>query len=76
MRVQLVIIIIYRILDTMILEAIRMPEIISYLNMDLIKAAEDSHMDLKSISRKAISFLKLMKEQMKMLILIQKIKFP
>jgi hypothetical protein len=68
MRVQLVIIIIYRILDTMILEAIRMPEIISYLNMDLIKAAEDSHMDLKSISRKAISFLKLMKEQMKMLI--------
>ena len=68
MRVQLVIIIIYRILDTMILEAIRMPEIISYLNMDLIKAAEDSHMDLKSISRKAISFLKLMREQMKMLI--------
>jgi hypothetical protein len=68
MRVQLVIIIIYRILDTMILEAIRMPEIISYLNMDLIKAAEDSHMDLKSISRKTISFLKLMREQMKMLI--------
>ena len=68
MRVQLVIIIIYRILDTMILEAIRMPEIISYLNMDLIKAAGDSHMDLKSISRKAISFLKLMREQMKMLI--------
>jgi hypothetical protein len=68
MRVQLAIIIIYRILDTMILEAIRMPEIISYLNMDLIKAAEDSHMDLKSISRKAISFLKLMREQMKMLI--------
>ena len=68
MRVQLAIIIIYRMLDTIILEAIRMPEIISYLNMDLIKAAEDSHMDLKSISRKAISFLKLMKEQMKMLI--------
>jgi hypothetical protein len=68
MRVQLVIIIIYRISDTMILEAIRMPEIISYLNMDLIKAAEDSHTDLKSISRKAISFLKLMREQMKMLI--------
>jgi hypothetical protein len=68
MLVQLEIIIIYRILDTMILEAIRMPEIISYLNMDLIKAAEDSHMDLKSISRKAISFLKLMREQMKMLI--------
>lgn len=68
MRVQLAIIINYRILDTMILEAIRMPEIISYLNMDLIKAAEDSHMDLKSISRKAISFLKLMREQMKMLI--------
>jgi len=68
MRVQLVIIIIYRILDRMILEAIRMPEIISYLNMDLIKAAEDLHMDLKSLSRKAISFLKLMREQMKMLI--------
>ena len=68
MRVQIVIIIIYKTMDTIDLEAIRMPEIISYLNMDHIKAAEDLHMDLKSISRKAISFLKLMKEQMKMLI--------
>ena len=43
--------------------------------MDLIRAAEDSLMGLKSLNQTATSFLKLTREQMKILKLIQKIKF-
>ena len=54
--------------------AISMEKIISYLIMDFIKVAGDLLKGLKSLSQIAISFLKLMKEPMKMLILILKIQ--